>query len=135
MDNRSKWPSDQTTAAVHADIALRLRQVLMKFSLASGSLPSSLFLSGVSCQDKEPLYGGSFADISLGEYRSKVVALKRLRVFQIASPKDTLQLRKVFECLAWTLGTMLMEASTEAVTRTVSMEELTPSTHPPCYRN
>ena len=45
-------------------------------------LPSTLFLKGVRCVEKESMAGGAFADIFIGEYEGQKVALKRLKLYQ-----------------------------------------------------
>ncbi|CAL1710290.1 unnamed protein product [Somion occarium] len=62
-----------------------LRRLLIRLSRESHILPSSLFLSGVVCKDRDAFGGGAFADIFQAKYNGKMVALKRLRVFQIST--------------------------------------------------
>lgn len=61
-----------------------VRRLLIRLSQTSHTLPASLFIQGVECQDREPTGGGSFADIFRASLRGKDVALKRLRVFQVS---------------------------------------------------
>lgn len=65
-------------------VALRL---LVKLSEASQTLPTGLFIKGVSRLDEEARFLGGFADIYRASYQAygsepKNVALKRLRISQ-----------------------------------------------------
>lgn len=59
------------------------RRLLVKLSENGGILPPSLTITGVENCEKEPVAGGGFADIFRASYKGEVVALKRLRDFQI----------------------------------------------------
>lgn len=59
------------------------------------ALPSALFLTGVTCQDMESVGSGGFADVLCGTYKEQTVALKRLRVFQMADPSKRSTMKKV----------------------------------------
>ena len=96
---------------VQGEIRSRLRQLITKFSLKSGLLPESLFLTGVICRDKDSCHGGAFADISLGTYQKRQVALKRLRVFQVASIQDRVSLKKVSDILGIACFTLTHKGS------------------------
>jgi hypothetical protein len=61
---------------------LKARRLLVKLSEASDTLPSSLFIQGVSRLDSEATFGGTFGDIYRASYQGQDVALKRIRVFQ-----------------------------------------------------
>jgi hypothetical protein len=61
---------------------LKARRSLVKLSEASDTLPSSLFIRGVSRVDMDATFGGSFGDIYRASYHRQDVALKRIRVFQ-----------------------------------------------------
>lgn len=67
----------------------------MKLSLKHNKLPASLFLRGVKFSGGDSHGSGSFADIYLGELDGAVVALKRLRVFQMVEESKREQLRRV----------------------------------------
>ncbi|TCD66812.1 hypothetical protein EIP91_000948 [Steccherinum ochraceum] len=80
-----------------------LRRLLVKICRDTGILPTTLFLTAVSC--KHPLHsvaGGSFSDIYRAELHGEHVALKRLRVFQ-ADPSHRASQFKAFcrEALIW----------------------------------
>lgn len=57
-----------------------LRRLLVKLSKTAGVLPTSMFLKGVECRDRDTVAGGGFADIFHASYQAQEVALKRLRV-------------------------------------------------------
>ncbi len=101
FDSGSKWPSTDSSTGAQAIIRSRLRQLIAKFALRSELLPESLFLPNVTCEDKNSCHGGAFADISRGKYPNGEVALKRLRIFQVASMPDRSSLKKV-RCLTLT---------------------------------
>ncbi|KAJ3485001.1 hypothetical protein NLI96_g5252 [Meripilus lineatus] len=103
LDNQADWPSNPSAAVVHAQIRQRLRKLIQQFASQSGRLPSSLYLEGVTCGDLNSQFGGSFADITVGQYRSQQVALKRLRLFQNTSTEDAEKLKKRLhhELLVW----------------------------------
>ena len=72
----------QVVLANTADHRMSLRILLVKLSKSSTKLPSSLFLNGILCFDRNSVDGGGFADIFRGTYNEQPVALKRLRVFK-----------------------------------------------------
>ncbi|KAJ7185720.1 hypothetical protein C8R46DRAFT_857801, partial [Mycena filopes] len=47
---------------------LKARRLLVKLSQASDTLPSSLFIEGVSCLESEATFGGAFGDIYRASY-------------------------------------------------------------------
>lgn len=56
-----------------------LRRLLIKLSQDTQRLPPSFVLNKISCDTYTPKKAGGFADIFLGTYRGRTVALKRLR--------------------------------------------------------
>lgn len=58
-----------------------LQQILIYVSREFGILPSSLFIQGVDCQDRDAVAGGGYGDIFQATYQGRLVALKRPRVF------------------------------------------------------
>lgn len=58
-----------------------IRRLLVRLSSESGVLPTSLFLTGIDCDDKEPFGMGGYADIFRATYKTQPVILKRLRVY------------------------------------------------------
>ncbi|KAK7696378.1 hypothetical protein QCA50_001032 [Cerrena zonata] len=66
-----------------APYRLSLRRLLLRLSKESGVIPSSLFLQGITCTDKDIPYGnGQFAEVFQARHNGQKVALKRLRVYQ-----------------------------------------------------
>ena len=53
-----------------------------KIARQTGALPSSFLLTGVKRTSDFPLAGGGFADIYIGKYAGRDVALKVLRLFE-----------------------------------------------------
>ncbi|TCD63446.1 hypothetical protein EIP91_005387 [Steccherinum ochraceum] len=58
-----------------------LRRLLVRLCLDTSILPPSLFLTGIKCEDADPVGMGGYADIFRGTYGAGKVAMKRLRVF------------------------------------------------------
>ncbi|KAJ6581547.1 kinase-like domain-containing protein [Mycena capillaripes] len=80
---------------------LKARRLLVKLSEASDTLPSSLFIRGVSRLDKEATFGGTFGDIYRASYQGQDVALKRIRVFQRDASRHKIRQRFCREALLW----------------------------------
>ncbi|KAJ6591584.1 kinase-like domain-containing protein [Mycena vulgaris] len=80
---------------------LKARRLLVKLSEASDTLPSSLFIQGVSRLEKEATFGGTFGDIYRASYGGQDVALKRIRVFQRDSARHKIRQRFCREALLW----------------------------------
>ncbi|KAJ7504391.1 kinase-like domain-containing protein [Mycena galericulata] len=80
---------------------LKARRLLVKLSEASDTLPSSLFIQGVSRLDKEATFGGTFGDIYRASFQGRDVALKRIRVFQRDSARHKIRQRFCREALLW----------------------------------
>ncbi|KAJ7091357.1 kinase-like domain-containing protein [Mycena belliarum] len=77
---------------------MKARRLLVRLSEASDTLPSSLFIRGVSRLDKEATFGGTFGDIYRATFEGQTVALKRIRVFQ----RDSAQHKRFCrEALLW----------------------------------
>ncbi|KAJ7442266.1 kinase-like domain-containing protein [Mycena latifolia] len=83
------------------EFTLKARRLLVKLSEASDTLPSSLFIQGVSRLDKEPTFCGTFGDIFRASYHGQDVALKRIRVFQRDSGRHKIRQRFCREALLW----------------------------------
>ncbi|KAF7368900.1 Kinase-like protein [Mycena venus] len=81
---------------------LDIRRVIVQLSEISNLLPSSLTIRGVEDRSTTPLAGGNFGDIFQAQYQGKVVALKRLRLFQ-AESDESVRIRQKFrrEALIW----------------------------------
>ena len=73
----------------------RLRRLLLRLALEYDLLPRGIHVAGVSCANSESVMCGGFADIYRGEHKGKVVALKRLRVFQMMEPLRKQRVKKV----------------------------------------
>lgn len=73
----------------------RLRRLLLRLALKYDQLPSGIHISGVTCACTESIVCGGFADIFKGVYKGEVVALKRLRVFQMMEPSRKARVKKV----------------------------------------
>ena len=65
-----------------------LRRVTLKLVVNHGLLPRSFYLKGVLCNNQESQGAGFFADIYLGDWEGKPVALKRLRVVTQPNQQD-----------------------------------------------
>ncbi|KZT24816.1 kinase-like protein, partial [Neolentinus lepideus HHB14362 ss-1] len=76
---------------------------LVKLSYQLNKLPDTLFVRGIALINKDPLHGGGFADVFLGEYAGRQVALKRLRLYQRMGPAEIKKIMKSFhkEVLVW----------------------------------
>ncbi|TCD61053.1 hypothetical protein EIP91_009110 [Steccherinum ochraceum] len=105
MDDPYLWLSEglHPDTAFYAKLRAQLRHVIMSISVSTALLPSSLFLRGVACVDKESIGGGSFGEVFRGEFNSGPVALKKLRVFRTTDEAKKEVLRKEFykESLFW----------------------------------
>ncbi|KAJ7619423.1 kinase-like domain-containing protein [Roridomyces roridus] len=77
------------------------RRIIRKLSEASESLPSSLFVTGVSGRDPHPLFAGGYGDIYRAEYRTGTVALKHMRHFMQTSDLRDIRLKLCREALVW----------------------------------
>ncbi|KAF7790130.1 hypothetical protein EIP86_001082 [Pleurotus ostreatoroseus] len=80
-----------------------LRRISIKLADRAGDLPQALKLTGVELQHSTPIRGGSFADIFLGTFHGRKVAMKRLRCFLEQGIDDHIKLGKKFcrEALMW----------------------------------
>lgn len=106
LDDANLWStvqSDETEMIVFEKLRDRLVNSLLKLSSDSGLLPSSLFLKGIDCPDRESTSAGVFADVYQGNYKGRAVALKRLRVYQMVDETEKGTLRKAFhyDSLVW----------------------------------
>jgi hypothetical protein len=63
------------------ELRRRVISLLLKLSIASGTLPRNLFIHGVDIgDDRDAWASGGFADVFRGQYRGITVAVKRLRI-------------------------------------------------------
>jgi hypothetical protein len=74
-------------------------QMLLKLSVASSIVPSSLYLKRIVFTPfSEPISSGAHADVFGGEYEGNPVVLKRLRAFtQVTNPAKYHKVRTSFE--------------------------------------
>ncbi|KAF7377829.1 hypothetical protein MSAN_00206400 [Mycena sanguinolenta] len=81
---------------------LDLRRLIIQLSEVSDLLPSSMTIRGVDNISSSPLAGGNFGDIYKAKYEGKVVALKRLRLFE-AESEGSIRIHRKFrkEALIW----------------------------------
>lgn len=77
-------------ACISSDEQRSLRRLLVAFSRSAKQLPSSLSLEGIELQEKHPIIGGGNADIFRAMYKGRLVALKRLRIYE-RSPREEKQ--------------------------------------------
>lgn len=77
--------------------------LLIRLARASDKLPHSLFVTGVICDSRSPVCTGGFADVYVGQYKGKKVALKRLRFFSLSTKEEQESLERAFvkEVLVW----------------------------------
>lgn len=61
------------------------RRTMLKLSVNTQVIPSTLFLRGIQCTETEPRVGGGYADVFYGSAPGQAVALKRLRIFHATS--------------------------------------------------
>jgi len=79
-----------------------LRRFLVRLAKESGILPRSMFLHNVSCEDRNSVAGGAFADIFYGTLPSgNPVALKRLRIFSRSAIEGGQHAAFCREALVW----------------------------------
>ena len=69
-----------------------LRRLTLKLVVNHGLLPRSFYLKGVKCTSQESQGAGFFADIYLGDWKGRPVALKRLRVTQSSQQDRSLRM-------------------------------------------
>ena len=66
-----------------------MRRMLLRVSQKLGTIPSPLFVAGVSCVERERPEGmGGFADVFRGSLEGRDVALKRLRISNYLVRRD-----------------------------------------------
>ncbi|KAF9457394.1 hypothetical protein BDZ94DRAFT_232746 [Collybia nuda] len=77
------------------------RHLLVKLSEASGIIPASLSIQGVTLLERDAIFGGGFADIYRASYKDKQVALKRMRIFQRGQELHEIHRTFCKEALIW----------------------------------
>ncbi|THH26870.1 hypothetical protein EUX98_g7314 [Antrodiella citrinella] len=79
-----------------------LRRLTMKLVLRHNKLPRAFYLKGVNSTEKENRGAGGFADVFIGEWKGKAVALKRLRVESKSTQvEEALQKQFCRESILW----------------------------------
>jgi hypothetical protein len=72
--------------------------MIRKIARATGVLPASFVLKGVTKTSEHPVLGGGFAHIYTGKYAGKDVALKVLRVFtEQQNQKKAIKVRSILK--------------------------------------
>ncbi|KAJ7231346.1 kinase-like domain-containing protein [Mycena rebaudengoi] len=79
----------------------KARRMIVKLSEACDTLPSSLFITGVSGRDNHATFGGGFGDIYRASYKGKTVALKQMRAFHRGSELRRIRSQFCREALIW----------------------------------
>ncbi|TCD60727.1 hypothetical protein EIP91_009621, partial [Steccherinum ochraceum] len=81
----------------------KLRKLSLKLSIAHDILPTTLVLKGVQCTESVSVGAGAFADVYIGSFRGEKVALKRLRVYLMATEGQKQTTKQLFyrESLLW----------------------------------
>ncbi|EKM55002.1 uncharacterized protein PHACADRAFT_255288 [Phanerochaete carnosa HHB-10118-sp] len=74
----------------------QLQRASVRLSMASFRLPEGLYLTGVTLMDSEHVATGAYANIRMGRYRERRVALKTMRVFSRQTPDELSKSRKTF---------------------------------------
>ena len=75
----------------------RLRRVSLKLAIEYDILPSLLILRGVECHDQRTRHGtGAFADVFVGTYQGRKVALKCLRALLTIPAEERTSKKKVY---------------------------------------
>lgn len=81
-----------------------LRCLLLGLCRRTNILPSTLFISGVSCTDRDMVDAGACADIYLGSFGAQRIALKRLRTLPSNLPngdKSVGGVWLIYSSLSW----------------------------------
>ncbi|KAJ7772980.1 hypothetical protein DFH07DRAFT_148774 [Mycena maculata] len=81
--------------------SLKARRIIRKLSEISDSLPSSLFITGVTGREEHPMFGGGFGDIYRAYHNDQTVALKHMRYFVRGAELRRIKLKFCREALVW----------------------------------
>ncbi|KAJ7145901.1 kinase-like domain-containing protein [Mycena epipterygia] len=79
----------------------RAAQMIHKIYEAWDGFPSEIFIEGVTYRDRDPSFGGGYADVYRARYKDKPVALKRLRVFIQGEEPRAIRSKFRREVLVW----------------------------------
>ncbi|EKM54994.1 uncharacterized protein PHACADRAFT_255280, partial [Phanerochaete carnosa HHB-10118-sp] len=74
----------------------QLQRASVRLSMASFQLPEGLYLTGVALMDSEHVATGAYADVRMGRYLGRLVALKTMRVFSRQKPNELHKSQKTF---------------------------------------
>ncbi|KAJ7141851.1 kinase-like domain-containing protein [Mycena crocata] len=77
------------------------RRIIRRLSEACNTLPSSIFITGVTNCDNHYSFGGGYADIYRASYKGQPVALKRLREHIQGEDPQIVRLKFCREALVW----------------------------------
>ncbi|KAJ7788554.1 kinase-like domain-containing protein [Mycena olivaceomarginata] len=79
------------------------RRIIRKLSASCDTLPTSLFITGITGKDQHPTFGGAYGDIYRASYNQKPVALKYMRAVHFMRGSDLRRIRLKFcrEALVW----------------------------------
>ncbi|KAJ7145910.1 kinase-like domain-containing protein [Mycena epipterygia] len=80
---------------------LDARRIIRRLSEACNKLPASIFILGVINCDRNPSFGGGYADVYRAEYKGKTVALKHLREHVQGEDARTIRMKFCQEALVW----------------------------------
>ncbi|KAJ7464285.1 kinase-like domain-containing protein [Mycena galericulata] len=76
-------------------------RIIRKLSESCDTLPSSLFVTGVTGVGQYPTFGGGYGDIYRASYGNMTVALKHMRHFLRGADSRSLRLKFCREALVW----------------------------------
>ncbi|KAJ6542173.1 kinase-like domain-containing protein [Mycena vulgaris] len=76
-------------------------RIIRKLSESCDTLPSSLFVTGVTGREQHPTFGGGYGDIYRASYGITTVALKHMRHFLRGADSRSLRLKFCREALVW----------------------------------
>ncbi|KAJ7353516.1 kinase-like domain-containing protein [Mycena albidolilacea] len=79
------------------------RRIIRKLSASCDTLPSALFITGITEKEQHPTFGGAYGDIYRASYNQKPVALKYMRAVHFMRGSDLRRIRLKFcrEALVW----------------------------------
>ncbi|KAJ7864411.1 kinase-like domain-containing protein [Mycena leptocephala] len=76
-------------------------RIIRKLSESCDTLPSALFITGVTGREQHPIFGGGYGDIYRAKYGDMTVALKHMRHFLRGADSRSLRLKFCREALVW----------------------------------
>ncbi|KAJ7468554.1 kinase-like domain-containing protein [Mycena latifolia] len=78
----------------------KARHIIRKLSASSDMLPSSLFITGVRCEE-HPSFGGGFGDVYRASWNNQTVALKHMRYYVRGDELRHIRSKLCREALLW----------------------------------